>query len=57
MKSFGAGSNETKTSRLRGVTRRFENFAGWLLGNGYIILGAVAAVLVSIYFMGNINLP
>ena len=55
--SFRIGSNGTKPHWWGGVTHRFENLAGWLIGNGYIIMGAVAAILVSIYFMGSINIP
>jgi glycosyltransferase involved in cell wall biosynthesis len=56
-KSFRAESNMAKPRWWGGVTQRFESLAGWLIGNGYIIMGAVAAILVSIYLMGSINIP
>jgi glycosyltransferase involved in cell wall biosynthesis len=55
--SFAVGSKRTKTHSWDGTTHRFENLVGWLLGNGYIIMGAAAAILVSIYLMGSVNLP
>jgi len=55
--SFGVGSNTTKTHWWGVVSHSFENLAGWLLGNGYIIMAAAAAIFVSIYLMGSINLP
>jgi glycosyltransferase involved in cell wall biosynthesis len=56
-KSARVGSDIIETRGRGGMTHRFEGLVGWVLGNGYIIMGAVAAILVSIYLMGSINLP
>jgi glycosyltransferase involved in cell wall biosynthesis len=55
-KSFGLGANRTKARRLDGISYHFQSVAEWLVGNGYIIMGAVAAIIVSIYLLGSITL-
>jgi len=53
LRSFGGASDRTKAHWSHGVTTRFENFIGWLFKNGYVIVGAVAALLVSLYLVGS----
>jgi glycosyltransferase involved in cell wall biosynthesis len=57
VKSFRVGPDKTRASRREGLTYHFENLAGWVIRNSYIIMGAAVAILVSIYLMGSFNLP
>jgi glycosyltransferase involved in cell wall biosynthesis len=57
LESFGEGPERTKAHRWDRVTHGPGNLTGWLFGNGYIVMGAIAAILVSIYLIGSLALP
>jgi len=53
--SFGDGQIQANASLRDGVANRFQRFARWLVENGYAIIGTVAAILVSMYVVGNLS--
>ena len=54
MGSFGNSPNQATAHWWGDMTRAFRNLVERLVGNGYVVIGAIAAFLVSIYVIGTI---
>jgi len=53
-RSSRKASNRTAVRWWHGIAQRFEDLVGWLFENGFVVMGAVAAILVSPYLIGSV---
>jgi len=56
LESFEEGPGGTEALGRDDMTHSFENLAEWLFKNAYVVMGALAAILLSIYFIVSLTL-
>jgi glycosyltransferase involved in cell wall biosynthesis len=55
--SFGGGIGKTKAHLTGYIGYKFGSLTKWLAQNGYVVMGTVAAILVSIYVIAGFTIP